>query len=72
MVGDCFRGVRTASCRQVSCRDNMFLAEVKRYIQKVYDLLVCFDGNLKTVFLEYSADFFLDVLSHSGCGICDS
>ena len=48
-----------------------FLAEVKRYIQEVYDLFVCFDGNLKTVFLEYSADFFLDVLSHFGCGICD-
>ena len=49
-----------------------FLAEVKRYIQKVYDLFVCFDGNLKTVFLEYSAGFFLDVLSHFGRGICDS
>ena len=49
-----------------------FLAEIKRYIQEVYDLLICFDGNLKTVFLEYSADFFLDVLSHSRCGICDS
>ena len=49
-----------------------FLAEIKRCIQKVYDLFVCLDGNLKTVFLEYSADFFLDVLSHSGCGISDS
>ena len=40
-----------------------FLAEIKCYIQKVYDLLICFDGNLKTVFLEYSADFFLEEYS---------
>ena len=68
MVGDCFCGVGTGSCRQVSCRGNTvcLLAEVKGYIQKVYDLFVCFDGNQKTVFLEYSADFFLDVLSHFG------
>ena len=27
-----------------------FLAEIKRYIQEVYDLLICFDGNCSQSF----------------------